>query len=75
MFGSIQNGNSISVSYVGVGIYIKCTGKEDIIADCELFNMTYCSIIATVICSNKCTDGDVRFNSSYTLNGKHFLSN
>ena len=75
MFGQIQSGNSISISYIGIGIYIKCTGKEDDISDCELFNMTYCSTITTVICSDMCTNGDVRLNSSYTSNGKYFPSN
>ena len=68
-FGYIQNGNSISISFVGVGIYIKCTGREDTVTECEQFNITYCSTITTVICSNMCTDGDVRLDPSYTSVG------
>lgn len=63
-FGISQNEHSISVSYIGVGIYIKCTGKEDDITECEQFDVTYCSTITTLKCSNSCTTDDIRLNSS-----------
>ena len=69
-YSTIRDRYSISTSYIGVGIYIKCTGEEDVIAECELFDMTYCSAITTVTCSNSCTHGDFQLNSLYTSSGK-----